>query len=101
MTAMVLSIQTMAFRLDGDMNERIKKLALESGFQYESFKDIWYLEGLNPSCNEELEEFAKLMIKEFILIIQLGITRDGHNTEKYLRSMKHLKQVKEHFGVEE
>jgi hypothetical protein len=31
----------------------------------------------------------------------MGITRDGHNTEKYQRSIKHIKQIKEHFGVEE
>jgi hypothetical protein len=30
----------------------------------------------------------------------MGITRDGYDTEKYQRSMKHIKQIKEHFGVE-
>jgi hypothetical protein len=28
----------------------------------------------------------------------MGITRDGPTTEKFLRSMKHIKQIKEHFG---
>ena len=47
------------------------------------------------------DEFARLIVEECILTIQMGITRDGPNTEKYLRSMKHLKDIKEHFGVEE
>jgi hypothetical protein len=50
---------------------------------------------------EHAEKFAELIVQECIRTIQLGITRDGHNTEKYLRSMKHIKQIKEHFGVEE
>ena len=48
----------------------------------------------------DVEKFAELIVQECILTIQMGITRDGHNTEKYLRSMKHIKQIKEHFGVE-
>ena len=47
------------------------------------------------------EKFAELIVAECILTIQMGITRDGHNTEKYLRSVKHIKQIREHFGVEE
>ena len=50
--------------------------------------------------SEHLEKFAELIVQECILTIQMGITRDGHNTEKYLRSIKHIKQIKEHFGVE-
>ena len=50
---------------------------------------------------EHAEKFAKLIVAECILTIQLGISRDGHNTEKYQRSMKHIKQIKKHFGVEE
>jgi hypothetical protein len=47
------------------------------------------------------EKFAELIVQECILTIQMGITRDGHDTEKYLRSIKHIKQIKEHFGVKE
>jgi hypothetical protein len=49
----------------------------------------------------ELTKFAELIVAECIQTIQMGITRDGHNTEKYQRSIKHIKQIKEHFGVEE
>jgi pyruvate dehydrogenase complex dehydrogenase (E1) component len=47
------------------------------------------------------EKFAELIVAECIQTIQMGITRDGHNTEHYLRSVKHIKQIREHFGVEE
>ena len=50
---------------------------------------------------EHAEKFAELIVQECIQTIQMGISRDGHNTEKYLRSMKHIKQIQEHFGVEE
>lgn len=50
---------------------------------------------------EEVEELIELIVAECILTIQMGITRDGHDSEKYLRSMKHIKQIKEHFGVKE
>jgi hypothetical protein len=47
------------------------------------------------------EKLAELIVQECILTIQMGITRDGHNTEKYQRSIKHIKEIREHFGVEE
>ena len=52
------------------------------------------------SSREFSQKFTELIVRECILTIQMGITRDGHNTEKYLRSMKHIEQIKEHFGVE-
>ena len=78
------------------MNERIKELERQAT---ETVKC-----GLNGTSTTESfnrKKFAELIVKECILTIQMGITRDGHNTEKYLRSIKHIKQIKEHFGVEE
>ena len=72
------------------MNQKIKELALQAGGSH--YPDVG---------GKTLEKFAELIVQECILTIQMGITRDGHNTEKYLRSMKHIKQIKEHFGVEE
>jgi hypothetical protein len=70
------------------MNPRIKELLEQAGVKYVTMpKDTVY------------EKFAELIVQECILTIQMGITRDGHNTEKYLRSVKHIKQIKEHFGV--
>ena len=70
------------------MNERIKELAEQCHHRYSEH-------------NIDLEKFAELIVAECILTIQMGITRDGHNTEKYLRSMKHIRQIREHFGVVE
>ena len=78
------------------MNERIRELINEAT----SFKE-GDTEGKYDIEVFDKEKFAELIVAECILTIQMGITRDGHNTEKYLRSMKHLKDIKEHFGVEE
>ena len=86
------------------MNERIRELAEQAGLSEGVFTRH---DGV--PCNlkgysmfpEQMQKFAELIVRECILTIQMGITRDGHNTEKFLRSMKHIKQIKEHFGVEE
>jgi hypothetical protein len=54
----------------------------------------------SSNYDDALVNFSNLIVQKCISTIQMGITRDGHNTEKYLRSMKHLKNIKEHFGVE-
>jgi hypothetical protein len=54
----------------------------------------------SSNYDDALVNLGKLIVQECIVTIQMGITRDGHNTEKYLRSMKHIKNIKEHFGVE-
>ena len=77
------------------MNERIRELE----------KQCWshYIDGvlIDGHLHFDTQKFVELIVKECILTIQMGITRDGHNTEQYLRSVKHIKQIKEHFGVEE
>jgi hypothetical protein len=84
------------------MNQRIKELA-EQIVCFEQDMDG----SMEPNEDgqwirvDELEKFAELIVGECILTIQMGITRDGHNTEKYLRSMKHIRQIREHFGVVE
>jgi hypothetical protein len=75
------------------MNERILELADKAVEDISS--GPWNI------SDEFCKKFAELIVRECILTIQMGISRDGHNTEKYLRSMKHIKQIKEHFGVEE
>ena len=78
------------------MNKRIKELYAEAVMSvHEAFIDRM----LVPSAIDL--EFAELIVQECIQTIQMGITRDGHNTEQYLRSVKHIKQIKEHFGVTE
>ena len=48
------------------MNERIKQLAIQAGFFYEDYKDIWYLEYHNETCEEEVKKFAELIVRECI-----------------------------------
>jgi hypothetical protein len=85
------------------MNERIKELAEQADMVKileEHARE--YGNGIFENTPyPELEKFAELIVGECILTIQMGITRDGHNTEKYLRSMKHIRQIREHFGVVE
>ena len=82
-----------------DMNERIKELKQQA-------KDFYLLQEDLDCSTKQLHElveakFAELIVGECILTIQMGITRDGTKTEKFKRSMTHIKDIKEHFGVEE
>ena len=76
------------------MNKRIKELAEQCRTEYRNGFG-GYIEQIDE------EKFAKLIVQECILIIQKGISLDGNTTEKFLRTMKHLKDIKEHFGIEE
>ena len=80
------------------MNERIKQLAEQASLYARSDNSSMVFENYQERYTEK---FAELIVRECILTIQMGITRDGNNTEKFLRSMKHIKQIREHFGVEE
>jgi hypothetical protein len=73
------------------MSERLKELIKQVGTDVSG---KW----MNVDNSEKL---AELIVRECILTIQMGITRDGHNTEKYQRSIKHIKEIREHFGVKE
>ena len=76
------------------MNKRIKELAEQCRTEYRNGFG-GYIEQIDE------EKFAELIVRECILIIQKGISLDGNTTEKFLRTMKHLKDIKEHFGIEE
>lgn len=47
------------------------------------------------------DHFAHLVVENCIKTIQLGIARDGNNTEKYHQSLKHIKDIQEAFGIKE
>ena len=74
------------------MNEQVKQLWAKAAKS--NFGDSW------EEQTKFMERFAELIVRECILTIQMGITRDGHNTEQYQRSIKHIKQIKEHFGID-
>lgn len=75
------------------MNERIKELARQAEMAANN--------GDHVDVKIMMAKFAELIVRECILTIQMGITRDGTKTEKFIRSMTHIKDIKEHFGVEE
>ena len=85
------------------MNERIKELAIQAGFFYEDYKDIWYLEYHNQTCEEEMKKFAELIVKECMATCSKqaadweGEYADAHNDG--VGSC--ISGIKEHFGVEE
>ena len=78
------------------MNERIEKLWVQAGGHYNSGNQHTWPE----YTIDDPKKFAELIVRECILTIQMGITRDGTKTEKFKRSMTHIKDIKEHFGVE-
>jgi hypothetical protein len=79
------------------MSLKILEIAESAGFILtENKKSVDW----SSNYDDALVNFSNLIVQKCISTIQMGITRDGHNTEKYLRSMKHLKNIKEHFGVE-
>ena len=78
------------------MNERIQELVKKAQ------KVVGYTDGGYTEIKAlDAEKFAELIVRECIVTIQMGITRDGHQTEKYIRSMKHINDIKQHFGVKE
>jgi ribulose 1,5-bisphosphate carboxylase large subunit-like protein len=77
-------------------NQRIEDLMYNAGL---TAQGCW--DEMDDYAKQAIERFAELIVKECILTIQMGITRDGPDTEKYLRSMKHIRQIEEHFGVKE
>lgn len=95
------------------MNERIHELAKRAEFEYENYKDIWFLEGFNPSCNEELKRFAELIVEECVNLME---NQREHYYSKVLgqQSAEHYDRViskgdafdeaaniiRKHFGVE-
>lgn len=83
--------------LECPMNEQIERLVGVAKIAAEdtSNRKIPVNDGLHAFA----EKFAELIIKECILLIHLGVTRDEHQTEKYQRSMQHVADIKRHFGM--
>jgi len=74
------------------MNERIKELAIKSGFKkYDKDDGLYspYIEGYE--LNDELEEFAEHIIKECIKVADDNFNKGFCPVGDY---------IKQHFGVE-
>jgi hypothetical protein len=83
------------------MNERIQQLAEQAGFM-----DSWFSES-GDDCEQELKKFAELIVKECLLIVEPTQHHQAF-AQGYLGDVEGLelldnkvKQIKQHFGVEE
>ena len=77
------------------MNERIKELAIQAGFFYEDYKDIWYLEYHNQSCEEEMKKFAELIVRECAELFEIEYGQSEVSGNEV------AKVLKKQFGVKE
>jgi len=74
------------------MNERIRELAGQAGFETEHHKWIFANDNAGEGeCHELLEKFAKLLIKECAKRIDYWESRQGEHCDDLLK----------HFGVDE
>lgn len=86
------------------MNERIRELAEQAGFQSNPLKGFIHLPGLNPTANVQLEKFAELIVQECALVATQQFTGytypvdvAGYVTAGKVQSARMIKQ---HFGIE-
>jgi MoaA/NifB/PqqE/SkfB family radical SAM enzyme len=89
------------------MNERIQELAIQSGFKKYKDDGLYspYIEG--EPLNDELQEFAELIVKECVEKITNYNLIPGHSAkwediyDIHARLLQDLgEELKEHFGVE-
>lgn len=81
------------------MNEKIKKLAEQSGFYFYDLHDIGgedLGETIEADSWEAAEKFAELIIEEC-----LGVTLDYKNVDYYSGWIEYRDAIRKHFGIEE
>lgn len=78
------------------MNERIKQLALQAGFNEYINENLWPEE--QPEFNNLMEKFAELIVQECIDIIAPYSVRMIKPGERYLHP---IQEIQKNFGVEE
>ena len=84
------------------MNERIRELAEQAGFQSNPLKGLIHLPGLNPTANVQLEKFAELIVRECMWKIMVRKDEAIDNQWNVDEAMSiTLSDISEHFGVEE
>ena len=86
------------------MNERIKKLALQAGFEtngvicsfgnYKVDNEYFFAEDF---IEDELAKFAELIVEECINVCKSRVGNSDYNTGR----LHCVSDLKEHFGVEE
>jgi hypothetical protein len=86
------------------MNERIRELAEQAGFQINPLKGLIHLPGLNPTANIQLEKFAELIVGECARVV--NDTEYPYENQSYKNvwdtcCVWSAEKLKEHFGVKE
>lgn len=85
------------------MNERLKELYQQAHMVREYPEDDPMRGGNPPTVywggERSAERFAELIVKECIYTLQLKILRNG-STPENLRSLEHIKDIGEKFGIE-
>ena len=74
------------------MNERIRELAEQAGFQYVKDEGI----GWAGNYNASLPKFAELIVRECVDVCKSRVGNSDYNTGR----MHCVSDLKEHFGVE-
>ena len=81
------------------MNERIKKLARQSGFGLHKDSEIYTSRLEHLPITEDLEKFAELIIRECIEQIDINNYNSGDEWDAAMTCASNA--IKEHFGVKE
>ena len=76
------------------MNEKIKQLAEQAGFKILTDGRIIPTLDHNGECGRDLQKFAELIVRECLEIVDDEGSHEGG-------SIRAMKKIKEHFGVEE
>jgi hypothetical protein len=77
------------------VNERIRELAGQAGFETEHHKWIFANDNAGEGeCHELLEKFAELIVRECVVLCQESIDDGCVEAEEPMR------KIRQHFGVE-
>jgi hypothetical protein len=90
--------------MDSKMNERIKELARQAGVDFGSVTQDYFGEWFPAITSTEkidFEKFAELIVKECIEIVEPCKCGCCDGEPEGIITDTIIKQIKEHFGVEE
>lgn len=78
------------------MNEKIKELAEQSGFELVDSGNIYILD-YDGVCTGELNKFAELIVRE---CVHVCLNVDSEYFCEYINGKLCAEEIKQHFGVE-
>jgi len=82
------------------MNERIRELAGQAGFDTEHHKWIFANDNAGEGeCHKLLEKFAELIVQETVLEVWIQLFNHGIDLSENTLFLEAMKKTKEKFGV--